>query len=236
MTVRVGLLQCDHVGKHLYSIGGDYQTMFRTFLPNVDFQSYDVCHHHFPISIDECDVYLMTGSKYSVYDPLDWIDRLKSFIRTINTAHKPFVGICFGHQMMAEALGGSVQKSEVGWCVGAHNFTIKKKQDWMSPYQASINLIMSCQDQVVSLPENSQIVAQSRDCPVGIFTIGQKMLGIQGHPEFPKEYSRALIEERINSIGIDKGRNAQESLKTKLDIGIIAKWVMNFISDPKNSL
>ncbi|NND32032.1 MAG: amidotransferase [Saprospiraceae bacterium] len=202
--------------------------MFSAFLPDVDFKVYDICHNHFPASANDCDVYLMTGSKYSVYDSLEWIDQTKEFLRNIYAAEKYFIGICFGHQMMAEALGGKVQKSDKGWCVGVHNFTLSKRFDWMTPHRENVNLIMSCQDQVILLPIDSQIIAQSADCPAGIFTIGEKMLGIQGHPEFPKEYSRMLIKERREKIGADKSVKAIDSLKLDLDVDIISQWIMHF--------
>jgi GMP synthase-like glutamine amidotransferase len=117
--------------------------------------------------------------------------------------------------------------------VGVHTFTLLQKEKWMYPYQSGFNILMSCQDQVMRLPENSTVLAESPDCAVGMFKVGNKMLGIQGHPEFPKEYSRALMEARVKIIGIDKTDKGIASLELPLDIAMLADWFMYFMEHHK---
>lgn len=229
---KVGLLECDHVREELLPIAGDYREMFPALFaqvaPEWEFVFYDVCNGHFPASVDECEVYICTGSKFSVYDDEPWIGRLKAFVRGIQDAGKQYLGICFGHQMLAEALGGKVQKADVGWCVGVHNFQVVKMEEWMVPARQSFNLLMMCQDQVVEMPPGSTLLAETRDCPVGMFRVGEHMIGIQAHPEFPKAYEKALMEIRTERIGQAKVEMGVVSLELPLHELTFANWLKNF--------
>ncbi len=227
--MQVGLLQCDHVADHLKAIGGDYPEMFRSLLPEIDLQVYDVTQNRFPATVNECEAYLTTGSKYSVYDDLPWIHRLKALVQEIHVQNKYYIGVCFGHQLLAEALGGQVLKGDKGWCVGIHPFTVVEREPWMVPFQNPVHLIMSCQDQVQVMPENARLLAKSPACPVGMFCVGDHMLGIQGHPEFPREYARALMIERVAKIGQEKTEKGLASLEKMPDAMVVAQWMMHFL-------
>ena len=227
--MKIGLLECDHVADKFLHISGTYPEMFASLLPDVEFQIYDACNGEFPESIDECDAYTTTGSRYSVYDKFDWILQLKDFIFQLHQKEKKFVGVCFGHQMIAEALGGKVLKSEKGWNVGLHSFEIIAKESWMNPFQQNINFLMMCQDQVIKMPANSKIVAQSDNCSVGMFTVGENMLGIQAHPEFTNEYEKAFMLSRVDRIDEKTIQKAIESLEKSPDKKLIRAWIMNFL-------
>ena len=125
--MQVGLFICDHVKPQYRDQFGDYPDMFMRLFPGFDFKLYDVCSGQFPERLDECDLYMATGSSHSVYEDIDWIHQLKEVIREIYKQQKYFIGFCFGHQLMGEALGGKVEKSEKGWCVGVHEFKIQKQ-------------------------------------------------------------------------------------------------------------
>lgn len=236
--MKVGLLECDHVREDLMHIGGDYRQMFpslfATVAPEWDFIFYDVCKGYFPSSPDECDVYICTGSRFSVYDDEDWIIRLKQFVKAIYQSGKIYLGVCFGHQMLAEALGGKVEKSAKGWCVGTHTFSIVKIENWMSPAMQSINLLMMCQDQVTGLPPESILLATDPDCPVAMFRVGENMLGVQAHPEFSKTYDQALMELRVERIGQGKVDEGIASLELPVHDTIMAAWMKNFAIAMKN--
>ncbi|TLU90749.1 amidotransferase [Dyadobacter sediminis] len=230
--MKVGLLECDHVREDLLHIAGDYRQMFPALFskvaPGWEFVFYDVCNGHFPASAEECDVYICSGSKSSVYDQEEWILQLKQFVKDIYQSEKKYIGVCFGHQMLGEALGGKVQKSDSGWCVGVHSFQIIKKENWMQPEQDSLNLLMMCQDQVVKLPPESILLAQSENCPNAMFRVGERMLGIQAHPEFPKIYDKALMELRTERIGQAKVDSGIASLEWPTHETIAAEWIRNF--------
>ena len=233
--MKVGLLECDHVREELVHIAGDYRQMFPALFlqvaPDWDFSFYDVCNGHFPESADECDVYICTGSKSSVYDKEPWIEKLQDFVQKIFHSQSVFVGVCFGHQLLGEALGGKVEKSAGGWCVGIHTLKLLQQELWMQPVQSELNLLMMCQDQVLKLPPDSQLLASADNCLNAMFSVGNRMLGVQAHPEFPREYNQALMELRVERIGAEKVRQGIATLAMHSDELIFAGWVRKFVEN-----
>ncbi len=227
--MQIGLLICDHVREEYQYIAPHYAAMYQAYLPDLKLVPYYVCDGNFPEKVSECAGYMMTGSRYSVYEQLDWIIHLKAFVQAIQKAQIPYFGICFGHQMLAEALGGKVRKAEqIGWCVGTHTFGIQVPKPWMAPPKESINLLMMCQDQVMDLPENSTVLATSNDCTIGMFQVGEKMVGIQAHPEFSKQYCQVLMEARIKRMGAEKVAKGLASLQLPVHEDIFKQWIYAF--------
>ncbi|MDX2245793.1 MAG: amidotransferase [Bacteroidia bacterium] len=227
--MKTALLVCDHINENFHHISPDYTTMFRQLLPELNLVPYRVIDGEFPENVQTFDAYIVTGSRFSVYDEVEWVLRLKSFVREIYVSGKKYVGVCFGHQMLGEALGGKVEKSPSGWCVGVHSFSLLETEPWMFPFQPEVNLLMMCQDQVMRLPENSIHLATTADCPVAMFRVGENMLGIQAHPEFPLAYDRALMENRITRIGQEKVEAGIQSLSKTPDKEVVANWIIRFL-------
>ena len=227
--MKAGLFECDHVKAEYRKQHGDYSDMFVQLLPELEWQFYNVCKGHFPESLDECDVYFATGSHKSVYDQEDWIDQVKATIRAIAELGKHYVGFCFGHQLLGEAMGGEVQKSPKGWCVGVHKFELLQRERWMQPYQDKLNLLMMCQDQVLQLPPAATILAHTECCPIGIFRVGEKLLGIQGHPEYTKAYDQVLLQMRADRIGEETVQAGLESFQLEVHQSVIRQWILRFI-------
>jgi GMP synthase-like glutamine amidotransferase len=230
MKAKVGLLICDHVADEFKHIDGEYLDMFRKLLPSLELEPYYVVDGHFPQSVDDHNAYVCNGSMYSVYHPAAWIVSLKDFVYKIGASNKKFVGVCFGHQMIAHAMGGVVQKAPVGWCVGAHTFKIVSKEAWMQPAKETCNVLMLCQDQVTKLPKRSRVLATSPDCEIGMYLVNECMLGIQGHPEFSREYNEALIIKRKDRIGKVKANAAIDSFYLPIHDDTITRWITNFIA------
>lgn len=228
--MKIGLLECDHVADAFHGIAGDYRDMFPALFPEWDFVNYDLINGQFPEDLNACDAYLCTGSKHSVYEPLPWIEELKRLMRALHQAQTCFVGVCFGHQMMAEALGGKVSPASVGWCIGMHTFEPLLHEAWMQPPQDQVNLLMLCQDQVVNLPPASKVLAKSADCPIGMFRVGHHMLGIQAHPEFTPAYDRAVFLSRVDRIGEAKVAAALDSLQRPNEAQVMANWIRSFVN------
>ena len=249
--MRIGLLECDHVREKFQHIAGDYRVMFPALFKDfaLDWVFYDVINGQFPKSVQECDAYICTGSRFSVYDNEPWIVTLKTFVQILKKARKPFVGICFGHQMLAEALGGKVEKAAVGWCVGVHKFKVSSgvsslecgvsnesfSHSTLRTLNLTLHLMMMCQDQVQQLPEGAKVLASAADCPVAMMQIDDFMLGIQAHPEFTIAYEAALIEARIERIGAEKAEAALQTLTQKIDNQLTANWIISFIKSAINS-
>ncbi|GAB2779154.1 GMP synthase [Rhabdobacter roseus] len=238
--MKIGLLECDHVREEFRHIAGDYRDMFpalfREVAPYWTFTFFDVCNDAFPASVHDCDAYICTGSKYSVYDDEPWIHRLQEFVRQLYNSQKPYVGVCFGHQLLAEALGGKVQKAETGWCVGVHGFELVQPEAWMQPALPAFNSLMMCQDQVLALPPEGTLLARTPSCAVGMFRVGTFMLGIQAHPEFTKEYDEALIRARVDRIGTLGVEAGLQSLALATDQLVFAEWIVRFVEAAQGSL
>lgn len=226
----IGLLVCDHIHPNFRHLEDSYPSMFRRLLPNTDLIPYYVCDGQFPQNVTDHYAYLCTGSRHSVYDDIDWVKKLTGFVKSIHHHTKKFVGICFGHQLIAHALGGRVEKAAVGWCVGIHHFEVISHQSWMTPAIAEHMNLMLCQDQVVRLPGGSEVLSKGTQCEIGMFRVGKHMLGIQAHPEFTKAFNRAIITHRQALIGEKRVNEAYESLKSPLKNDIIGSWILNFIN------
>ncbi|ABZ78412.1 GMP synthase - glutamine amidotransferase domain [Shewanella halifaxensis HAW-EB4] len=229
----LGILQCDDVRPELQAKYGNYPQMFISLFESVgvtiQFKVYRVIDGQYPESIDRCDAYITTGSRFGVNDDADWIRRFEQFVVELYLANKRFIGICFGHQMMAKALGGQIKPSEKGWGIGVNKAQIVLPQAWMSADLNEISLVVSHQEQVVKLPEDAVILAGSEFCPFYMMQIKQHFLGIQGHPEFSKEYVRALMDARRDCIPAQQITAGIESLSMPVDAALVSRWLVNFL-------
>lgn len=230
--MTLGLLQCDHVDDDLRHISGDYSDMFQRWLPG-HWRIFDLTAGQFP-DPHECDAFVGTGSYRSVYDDVPWIHRFADLVRALHQHRRPFVGVCFGHQMIAHALGGRVEKTVRGWGVGVHEFSLASREFWMAPPLDRISVLMSCRDQVEQLPQGAVTLAGNQHAPVGMFRLGT-LLGIQGHPEWVPEYADALLAGRIERIGADQVAAARRTLSRDRNSAELSSWAANFLAQAANA-
>jgi GMP synthase-like glutamine amidotransferase len=223
----IGLLQCDHVREEFRSIAGDYDAMFRRWLP-AEWRIYDIVEGERPSAPDECEGYVTTGSRASVYEEEPWILGFAGLVREIHNARVPLIGVCFGHQMLAHALGGRVARCSRGWGIGVHEFRTQAHEPWMIPPLERFGVLMSCQDQIEDLPPGAAVLAGNEHCPVGMFRVGNS-LGLQGHPEFPVSYSEALMRFRAQLIGEQAVARGIESLRLPVHSAELASWAREFL-------
>ena len=231
--MRIGLLECDHVDDRYRRLSGDYADMFATlFAPHdeIELVNYDVVNGRLPADPRQCDGWLMTGSRRSAYDDEDWIGATASFVRAVAAVEAPFVGICFGHQLLAHALGGKVERADTGWGAGILHLEVKQTAPWMAPPLHDARLHFMHQDQVTKLPEDAEVLGSAEHCDVAMFTVGDTMLGIQAHPEFTAAYAEALLTDRTDRIGGDKAADALRSLTTPTDDAVAAQWITRFLT------
>jgi GMP synthase-like glutamine amidotransferase len=231
--MRIGVLEADHVPQRYRTIAGGYGDMFRSMVetadPTVDVVVYDAVHGPLPASPHECDGWMLTGSAASVYDQAPWIDDLSELVRVLDAARAPLVGVCFGHQLLAHALGGRTEKAEVGWGVGALPMEITGGPAWMEPPLQTARLLYSHQDQVTALPPDAVVLASADHCPVAMFSVGSHLVGLQAHPEFGVPYLRALLEDRVDPIGAEPTAAALRSLDEPTDEAVVARWLVAFL-------
>jgi GMP synthase-like glutamine amidotransferase len=208
---------------------GDYPTMFAQLLgPGFEIETFDAQRGVLPDPAAHT-AYLITGSPAGVYDPLPWIAPLMDFIRAANQS--PIIGVCFGHQVMAEALGGQVIKSPKGWGAGLHDYEVVGPQPWTNG-ERRIAVPASHQDQVVVQPPNTEVVAASDFTPYAALAwTDRPAVSFQFHPEFSPGYAKALIEMRY-----DRVLNADASLASldaPNDTARVGAWTRNFLNGDK---
>ncbi len=236
--MRIGILQCDDVIDELQPEFGNYPAMFEALLgeiaPDWEFVTYRAIDGELPATIDACDGYITTGSRYGVNDADAWITQLEAFVAELAQAGKKFVGICFGHQLLANVLAGRAGKSDRGWGVGVSFNQVDVKKPWMEPYQPSLDLVVSHQDQITQLPPGAEVLASSPFCPYYMLQYGQHLLTLQGHPEFSKPYSAALITWRGDRIPAPRCREGKVSLAAEVDDRLMMRWIINFFSQDVN--
>ena len=171
--------------------------------------------------------YLITGGKYSVFEELDWQYSLFEFIQTLFNESKPLVGICYGHQAIAHALGGQVERSNKGWGVGVKNVGVVDQPSWLTPPLESIDLLSMHQDQVSKMPMNATRFLSDKFCPIAGYYIDNRVLAIQQHPEFTPELCKDLIVKRKERIG-GRYEAALKSLTTQHQGKVAGQWIANF--------
>ncbi len=237
----IGILQADSVREEFQPAHGDYPRMFEELLgtaaestaaentvADIEFRHYNVELGDYPADIDECDGYVITGSKKSVYDDEPWIHVLSDFVTKLHEQKKKTVGICFGHQLVAQALGGKTEPADVGWGVGIHHYRMLANEPYMDSQASGFGLIVSHKDQVTRLPEGAELLATSDFCPNAMFRMGEHILTFQGHPEFSKAYSKDLMEMRQDILA-EKFQPGIDSLQNDPDGPMIGRWMIKFL-------
>jgi GMP synthase-like glutamine amidotransferase len=232
MGSRIGLLMVGHVDPKSVHIAGDYPELFGHLLRGHDLElvRYDLDAGRFPDSVTECDGWLCGPSRNSAYDPLPWLPDAEELLRRVVAAERPYVGICFGHQLLARAHGATVVAAADGWQVGVHDYALVEQHAWMDPAPPTIRLIASHQDQVVALPDGATLLAQeeSGGCPVAGFTLGARAWTLQPHPEFVAELADHLLAGRIELIGAERVTAARATLTRPGDQPTVGRWIARF--------
>jgi GMP synthase-like glutamine amidotransferase len=229
--VRIGILETGYPPEHLIKEHGTYADMLKRFVgeEGVEYEVFDVQKGEPPANPEAFDALLITGSPSGVYDGDPWIGRLMDYLRETK-GKTALAGVCFGHQVMAQAFGGEVRKSDKGWGLGLHRYTVQNPEPWMDRVR-EIKAPVSHQDQVVVRPPNARVVAGSPFTPNAVLAYtDQRAISFQCHPEFTVEYAKALAERRRGQIPDAQVDQAKESLDGPNDDPKIADWVRRFLS------
>lgn len=191
--MKIGILQCGHAMDPIVTRFGDYPEMFETLLSGHDFQihPFDVVNMAFPGDVADADGWLLSGSRHGVYDDLAFIPLLENFIREVYRAEIPMVGICFGHQIIARALGGRVEKFKDGWAIGPQVYDFDQL--------GKITLNAWHQDQVIIPPRSATTIARNDFCRHAALRYGDRALTVQAHPEFSNQIIAEFIRLRRGS-------------------------------------
>ncbi|MEX1033009.1 MAG: GMP synthase [Cellvibrionaceae bacterium] len=235
----IGVLEAETLPPHVVERFGSYGQMFAELLqgldPELDFLYYAADQGQLPHGVDACDAYILTGSRHNAFDNDPWIENLKHFICKVHGQSRKCLGVCFGHQLVAEALGGKVINHTNGWGIGVTRFSVGERPPWMSESTDSFRILVSHQDQVSQLPPCATLFAHSEFCPNGGYFVGQHIFCLQGHPEFNRDYLRFLINKRARLIGESKTEQALKSLHQPVDRSLFRSWIADFLGLPKRS-
>jgi len=235
--MKAAILQCDRVLERFRQRFGDYPDMIREMFADaghgdIDFHVWDCEQQSYPEDASNYDFFITTGSKADAHGDEAWIRRLIDYTADLDRQGRKLIGICFGHQVMALALGGRVERSDKGWGVGiAHNRMVAQP-GWMRQTSDHLDLIVSHRDQVTQLPGRGEtVIAESDFCPFFMLQWNDHFLSVQGHPEWNRDYARALLEDRRGRIPDQVIEAGLAALNERApDNRLFAGWIMDFVT------
>lgn len=233
--MKVTILEAGRAPGRLSEEYPRYPDMFAALLSKADeslrFDAVALIDGEAPPDPSACDAVLITGSPSGVYDSTPWMDPLRSFIREAFAKGTPMIGVCFGHQIIADAMGGDVRKSEKGWGVGRHTYEIIDRRNWMTDAGATVSLSVSHQDQVITPPSGAVTLARSAHTDHAMLAYtNAPVISLQGHPEFSDRFVSALWSARRGkTLTDDQVDGALESLAQAEDRALVGEWMVNFL-------
>ncbi len=232
-AVRLGILQAGRTPEGMIGQNEDYHRLFVSLLGEsaFDYRHWPVLDNEFPDSINDADAWLITGSRHGAYEDHDWIPPLEELIREIFAARQPMVGICFGHQIIAQALGGKVEKFNGGWSVGRVEYTLDPAVFGAAeaPALSGTPLMAFHQDQVIEAPESAVTVGSTDFCKHAALLYDDRVLTIQPHPEFDQHFVGALLQARGDILPSDVKDNALQTLDQPLMRDPVAETLRSFL-------
>jgi GMP synthase-like glutamine amidotransferase len=229
----IGILLCAHLPAELQPVaGGDYDTVYRNLLqsgdPGVRTRPYDAINGELPASPDECDAWVLTGSPHDAFEDTPWIVALRDFVARAVAGGARIAGVCFGHQLVATALGGTVERAD-GFAVGPHTMHVEPTE-WFTGGEVTINAMH--RDVVTRLPAGARTIAAGTTAEFPAFLVGDSVFCVQDHPEFGRALAAALIDSRRDLIGDTTASDATERVnEIATDGELVAGWIVDFLLD-----
>ncbi|MCY3540997.1 MAG: hypothetical protein OXH31_03705 [Gammaproteobacteria bacterium] len=229
----LGIIKADDVDVELRSRFGDTHGMFQLLFESANtdqltLRSYDAREYRYPENLDECDGYLITGSRFCAFSDTPWIQRLIDFVRLLDRERKKLIGICFGHQCIALALGGSVVKAPQGWGMGVHEYQLLLSGVLAEVSTPTVRLRCSHEDQVERLPTRATRLLTSEFCKNAGMIVEDHSVSFQAHPEFGVDFTRHLILNREEDLG-PNFEPALASLDSEVDSISVARSLVRFL-------
>ena len=237
--MRLTILETGRAPGRLSETYPRYPEMFAALLakaePSFCFESVALVDGAPPPDPRACEAVLITGSPAGVYDATPWMEPLRTFIREAFATGTPMVGVCFGHQIIADALGGDVRKSEKGWGVGRHTYQVTGARPWMRGAGASLSLSVSHQDQVIAPPAGAVTLARSDHTEHAMLAYeGAPVISLQGHPEFSDAFVSELWSARRGRALTDSQVDAAlASLARPGDADLVGAWIARFLREAR---
>lgn len=231
--INLGILQVNHdksedIGDRFPDDAHRFRNLFDDLESRFKYKIYMTIGNELPDDINEQDAYLITGSPLSVRDKHSFSNDLYKFIIDCDNQRKPLIGCCFGHQAIAVALGGDVEKSSIDWNVGVEKTKYTNFKSWMTP-EFDQNLYFFHEDQVTKLPNNCTLLGSTDNCPISSFSKGNHIFTTQSHPEIDFKFMDTLVNKYQNLVGPLIYEKAKKSLSKEVEGKKFAIWCENFI-------
>lgn len=205
-----------------------FEAIFRRNDAQISIHRFPVYENIFPERPGDFDGLLLTGSRHGTYEAHAWLEPLKALVREAALA-RPVVGVCFGHQLIAEAFGGRSGKSPRGWGIGVHRYTVARAPDWWPDAPASLDLRVSHQDQVSAPPPGAEVLADNDFCPVGMMQVGANVVSLQPHPEMTADLAASVYTLRRDLLGAAAADAAIASLQTPTQDDAMVRALIAFL-------
>ncbi|MBL1434984.1 MAG: type 1 glutamine amidotransferase [Rhodobacteraceae bacterium] len=240
--MKIGILETGHLSDTLKAKYGRYPDFFERLvaphLPEAEFFAVAIVDGEVADSPAQADGWIITGSRSGAYEDEPWIPPLEAFLRDCLASQTPVAGICFGHQILAQAMGGKVVNSPKGWGFGIHNYTLKARPAWLEKIPQEFSIPAIHQDQVIEVPKGAQVFAESAFCPIAGLVYGgldnPHAISIQPHPEMSAEFVADIAKERLrNIISAEIVEPALKSLEKPADQVAWGKTIANFFRQAK---
>lgn len=233
MTRRIGILmtatETPAFAAEFPDDGEAFQNLLLPLRPDWRFEIVYVKDNVFPERAGDFDGYVITGSPGTVTDDKPWIKRLLAFICEAEAGKIPMAGVCFGHQAIALALGGKVERAAQGWGFGVAETRHARAAPWMTPENEVIHLYTAHRDQVTALPEGAELLGGSAHCPIGSFRIGDHIFTTEHHPEMTVAFMRRLTAYLSAHLDQDIIAQARKDIETPQDSPLMARWIVQFL-------
>lgn len=231
--IKLGILQTNHdksveVGDAFPDDAHRFRDLFDAQEDRFQYRVYMTIGGELPADPEEQDAFMITGSPLSVLDDHIFTDDLMAFIRRCDAAQKPLLGACFGHQAIALALGGKVERSPKGYNVGIEDTQFHTRKDWMAPPRDSLPMYVFHEDQVTELPEGCTLLGSSANCKIASFAKGDHIFTTQAHPEFTHDFMSCVLRFTESKMPEEDAKTAWESLRQDHDGQTFGTWSTHF--------
>lgn len=234
--IKLGILQTNHdksveVGDAFPDDAHRFRDMFDAQDDRYQYRIYMTIGGEVPQDLSEQDAFMITGSPLSVLDQHVFSDDLMAFIRKCDAARKPLMGACFGHQAIALALGGRVERLNSGYNVGIEDTVYQAKRPWMVPNRDRLPMYVFHEDAVTELPEGCDLLGSTAGCRNASFAKGNHIFTTQAHPEFCEAFMSSVLKFTESSIPVAARKAAWDSLEREEEGHVFGLWTTQFFKD-----
>ena len=236
--MRIGILVCstDSSGfsEQYPNDGEKFVALLQPLRPDWSFHAVAVNENVLPGLVSDHDAYIVTGSPKSNQADDDWVERLHGFIRKLDAARVPTVGICFGHQAIALALGGRVQENPgenetERFHAGIATVQVNEREPWMEPWRERLRLFCAHGEQVTNLPSQARLLGWNHRCPVAMLGVGDHMMAVEFHPESYRDFMRAMVVSRSGELDEGFVEEKLAEIEGETDGPLFAQWMVRFL-------